>query len=97
MTDVTPHPTAKLRAMNDFKSALTNLALLASDFNKRNVKAACDQLIETGAVSEQDEPEPFANVISMEEKTAIEQVFRIVIDGDNMFDVARKVASTALA
>jgi hypothetical protein len=97
MTDVTPHPAAKLHAMNDFKSAIANLELLQSDYNKRNFKAACEQLIASGAVSEQDEQEPFANVISWEEKQAIEQVFRIVIDNDNLFNVARKVASTALA
>jgi hypothetical protein len=97
MTDVTPHPTAKLRAMNDFKSALANLELQQSDYNTRNFKAACEQLIASSAVSEEDQQEPFASVISWEEKQAIEQVFRIAIDSNNMFDAARKVASTAPA
>lgn len=97
MTDATPHPTAKLRAMSDFKSALTNLENLQSDYNRRNFKTACEQLIASGAVSDQDEDEPFENVISMEQKRAIEEAFRIAIDQDTLYGVARKVASTELA
>jgi hypothetical protein len=93
MTDVIPHPTARLRAMNDFKSALANLDLLASDYNRRNLKAACEQLIASGAVSEVD-AEPWS--VPLEDKLPIQEAFNLRIgEMDTLFDVARKVASNS--
>jgi hypothetical protein len=97
MSDVKTHPTAKLRAMGDFKSALANLELLQSDYNRRNFKAACEQLIATGAVTVEDEPEPLSKVISTQERWAIEQAFRLDVNSFRMFDVAAEVIRAASA